>query len=46
VRVIGDLIRDARGKAVDANHLPAWVPSRPTGDCIEGGTFHSWFTAS
>ncbi|HEX6324244.1 MAG TPA: collagen-like protein, partial [Vicinamibacterales bacterium] len=43
VRVIGDLIRDVRGKAVDANHLPKWLPGRSTGDCIEGGTFHSWF---
>ena len=44
VRVLGDLIRDATGKrAVDANHLPPWLPDRPTGDCVEGGTFHSWF---
>ena len=45
VAVIGDLIRDRAGKAVDANHLPPWLKARPTGDCIEGGTFHSWFTA-
>jgi len=45
VRVIGDFIRDRSGKAVDANHLPPWLKARQTGDCIEGGTFHSWFTA-
>jgi len=45
IRVIGDLIRDRGGKAVDANHLPKWLPAHQTGDCIEGGTFHSWFKA-
>lgn len=45
VRLYGDLIRDEAGRAVDANHLPPWLPDRPTGDCIEGGTFESWFRA-
>ena len=44
VRVLGDLIMDAKSKrAVDANHLPPYVPARKSGDCIEGGTFESWF---
>lgn len=46
IRVIGDLIRDRKGRAVDANHLPKWLPGELTGDCIEGGTFHSWFDTS
>ena len=45
VRFVGDLVRDAKNKrAVDANHLPPWVPKRKSGDCIEGGTFLSWFS--
>ena len=44
VRVRGDFIRDAQGRAVDGDHLPPWLPNRPTGDGIEGGTFESWFT--
>ncbi len=44
VVVKGDFIRDAKhGQGVDADHLPPWLPSRPTGDGIEGGTFESWF---
>jgi hypothetical protein len=45
VRVLlhGDHIRDEKGRAVDGNHLPPWLPSRPTGDRIEGGLFESWF---
>jgi hypothetical protein len=44
VVVIGDFIRDDENKrAVDANHLPEWLPVRPTGDGIEGGIFESWF---
>jgi YVTN family beta-propeller protein len=39
----GDLIRDSSGKGVDANHLPDWVPTRPSGDGVQGGTFESWF---
>ncbi len=47
VRLHGDLIRDARGRGIDANHLPPWVSGgRPSGDCIEGGTFLSWFTVT
>jgi hypothetical protein len=42
----GDLIRDENGKAVDADHLPDWLPRRPTGDGVEGGTFESWFRTS
>ena len=46
VLVKGDFIRTlADGKAVDADHLPGWLPTRPTGDGVEGGTFESWFTA-
>ena len=44
IRVIGDLIRDENKRAVDANHLPPYIPKRKSGDCIEGGTFVSWFT--
>lgn len=43
VTVLGDHIRDTNHRAVDGNHLPPWLPSRPTGDGIEGGTFESWF---
>jgi hypothetical protein len=40
----GDFIRDAKnGKGIDADHLPPWLPKRPTGDGTEGGTFESWF---
>jgi DNA-binding beta-propeller fold protein YncE len=46
VLVKGDFIRTlADHKAVDADHLPEWLPTRPTGDGVEGGTFESWFTA-
>jgi hypothetical protein len=50
IRVIGDFIKtaapgSAKGKAVDANHLPPYVPARKSGDCIEGGVFLSWFQA-
>jgi DNA-binding beta-propeller fold protein YncE len=42
----GDFIRDSSPKqrGLDGNHLPPWVPKRPSGDGIEGGTFESWFT--
>lgn len=52
VVIHGDYIRDDRdhrdppeqARAVDANHLPPWLPKRPaTGDGVEGGTFVSWF---
>jgi hypothetical protein len=46
VQVLGDLIRDDKGnkaRAVDANHLPPFLPERKTGDGINGGTFESWF---
>lgn len=43
VVVVGDFIRGDGGKAVDADHLPGWLPSRPTGDGVEGGIFESWF---
>jgi len=44
VLLIGDFIRDAKNeKGIDADHLPPWLPKRPTGDGIEGGTFESWF---
>jgi hypothetical protein len=44
VLVKGDFIRDASTNhyAIDADHLPGWLPTRPTGDGIEGGTFESW----
>lgn len=47
VRVLinGDFIRDANGCGVDADHLPPWLPQRPTGDGVEGGLFESWFSA-
>ena len=46
VRLHGDLLRDRKGRAIDANHLPPWTSGgRRTGDCIEGGTFYSWFSA-
>jgi DNA-binding beta-propeller fold protein YncE len=40
----GDQIQDEHRLGVDANHLPPWLPHRPTGDGVEGGTFESWFT--
>jgi hypothetical protein len=43
VVVKGDFIRDKQGMAIDGDHLPPWLPSRKTGDGIEGGTFESWF---
>jgi hypothetical protein len=50
----GDLVADAPaspgdergGHGVDANHLPPWLPQRPTGEGVEGSTFESWFTLS
>jgi hypothetical protein len=43
----GDLIRADAGdgvwRSLDGNHLYPWVPARPSGDGIEGGTFESWF---
>ncbi len=42
ILVKGDLIRDKDHHGVDGNHLPPWLPSRPTGDGIEGGAFESW----
>ena len=39
----GDFIRDEKGLAVDADHLPPWLPNHGTGDGVEGGTFESWF---
>jgi hypothetical protein len=42
--VRGDFIRDRNGKGLDADHLPPWLPSRHSGDEVEGGTFESWFT--
>jgi hypothetical protein len=44
VLVNGDLIRDRDGRGVDADHLPPWLPDRPTGDGVEGGMFESWLT--
>jgi len=38
-----DLVADAKGLAVDGNHLPPYLPARKTGDQIEGGLFASWF---
>jgi DNA-binding beta-propeller fold protein YncE len=43
VLVNGDLIRDRKGRGVDADNLPDWVPDRDSGDGIEGGMFESWF---
>jgi len=40
----GNFIRDSKGKAVDADHLPNWLPGQESGDGVEGGTFESWFT--
>ena len=31
------------GRALDADHLPPWLPDRRSGDGVEGGTFESWF---
>jgi hypothetical protein len=38
-----DFLLDARGKAVDGNHLGGKLPS---GDGVPGGDFESWFTVS
>ena len=45
VRVLlhGDHLRDEKGRGLDGNNLPKWVPKRKSGDGIEGGTFMSWF---
>lgn len=43
VEIHGDLLRDSNQQGVDADHLPPWLPCRPTGDCIPGGTFESYF---
>ncbi|HEX7982006.1 MAG TPA: hypothetical protein VF616_00680, partial [Duganella sp.] len=50
VQFNGDLVRERitvngveRALAVDANHLPPWLPDRKSGDGIEGGLFDSWF---
>jgi DNA-binding beta-propeller fold protein YncE len=45
VEVHGDLIRDEKGRGLDGNHLPPWLPIVPkTGDGVAGGLFESWFT--
>ncbi|HKS72696.1 MAG TPA: hypothetical protein VJQ82_05825, partial [Terriglobales bacterium] len=48
VIVEGDFIRDQKndGRGLDADHLPPWLPGRPTGDGIEGGTFVSWLNVT
>jgi hypothetical protein len=39
----GDYVRSSETKkAIDADHLPAWLPDQKTGDGVEGGTFESW----
>ena len=43
VMLKSDFIRDKKGKAVDGDHLPEWLPNRRTGDGVEGGTFESFF---
>jgi hypothetical protein len=49
VVVVGDFIRRVEsdgqpGRAIDADHLPPWLPVRKiTGDGVEGGHFESWF---
>lgn len=46
----GDFVRrsdpDAEGRrpAVDADHLPEYLPNRRSGDGVEGGTLESWFS--
>jgi len=45
VEVHGDLIRDGKGRGLDGNHLPPWLPNvSKTGDGVAGGLFESWFT--
>jgi hypothetical protein len=44
IELKGDLVRDLNDKGVDGNHLPPWLPARPTGDGVPGGTFESWLT--
>jgi hypothetical protein len=45
VQVHGDLISDEKGRGLDGNHLPPWLPNvSKTGDGIAGGLFESWFT--
>ena len=39
----GNYVRSSETKkAIDADHLPAWLPDQKTGDGVEGGTFESW----
>jgi hypothetical protein len=42
--VNGDFIRDRKERALDADHLPLWLPARESGDFIAGGMFESFFT--
>jgi hypothetical protein len=42
----GDMIRDEFCRGLDADHLPPWLPERPTGNWVQGGTFESWFTVA
>jgi len=44
IQVLGDFIRDLNDFAVDGNHLPGWVPTRPSGNHVQGGAFESWLT--
>lgn len=44
VEIQGDFIRDVQGRALDADHLPDWLPARPTGDGVPGGLFESYFS--
>jgi hypothetical protein len=43
VELLGDLVRDEKGFALDADHLPPWLPEAPSGNGVPGGTFHSFF---
>ena len=46
VRLHGDLLADVKGRAsTPTTCRHGGRARRPTGDCIEGGTFYSWFAA-
>lgn len=47
IEIRGDFIRgqhlNGDWRALDADHLPPWLPDRKSGNGVEGGVFESWF---
>ncbi len=42
LEVFGDLIRDAKGRSVDGEHLAPYLPDRASGEGAPGGRFEAW----